>query len=152
MVRRAIGLVNLDLIHESAASSQNACHFDEAGRQIDRRHPATIFGRKIARRAAEAASEIEDIHAGLDLCPLCMLACCNNASAMQLVEWPQIAVAGLLRINPSSTESIVDPLQYRPISVIALNHCLDVGHARLPIIVRSCLSRLRLGTALRQGA
>jgi hypothetical protein len=52
----------------------------------------------------------------------------------RLCNWskrPQIAMAGPLGINSSATERIFDPLHYRPISVIALNHRLDVGHARL---------------------
>jgi hypothetical protein len=40
-------------------------------------------------------------------------------------------MAGPLGINTSGSERVVNPLYYRPISVIALNHRLDVGHARL---------------------
>src|SRR5208282_6344160 len=60
-----------------------------------------------------------------------MLAGCHDTSAVQLVEGPQIAVTGPLGIDTSGTECIVNPLHYRPISVIALNHRFDVGHARL---------------------
>jgi hypothetical protein len=41
-------------------------------------------------------------------------------------------MAGLLRIYSSGAERILYALQYRPISVIALNDRLDVGHACLP--------------------
>jgi hypothetical protein len=40
---------------------------------------------------------------------------------MQLVERPQIAMAERLGIHPSGAEGIFDPLEYRPIAVIALN-------------------------------
>jgi hypothetical protein len=50
---------------------------------------------------------------------------------VQLVERPQIAMGWPLGINTSGTECIVNPLHYRSISVIALNHRLEVGHARL---------------------
>jgi hypothetical protein len=39
-------------------------------------------------------------------------------------------MAGPLGINACGSERIVNPLQYRPIPVVALNHCLDVGRAR----------------------
>jgi hypothetical protein len=44
---------------------------------------------------------------------------------VQLVERPQIAMAGLLGINSSGSERIVNPLYYRPISVVALDHCFE---------------------------
>jgi hypothetical protein len=53
-----------------------------------------------------------------------MLACRHDTPAVQLVERPQIAMAGLLGINSSGSERIVNPLYYRPISVVALDHCL----------------------------
>jgi hypothetical protein len=59
-----------------------------------------------------------------------MLARCHDTAAVQLVEGPQVAVARPLGIDPSGTENIVNPRYYRPISVVALNQRLDVGHAR----------------------
>jgi hypothetical protein len=117
-----IRLSKLDAVGEPAASSQDARRFDEGGREIDRRHPATAFGREVARRAAEAATEIKHVHAGLYACAFCILARSHDASAVQLVEGPQVALARPLGIDPSGTESIVNPRYYRPISVVALNH------------------------------
>src|SRR6516225_3720274 len=62
-----------------------------------------------------------------------MLAGCRDTPAVQLVERPQIAMAGLLGVYSSGAERIFYALQYRPISVIALNDRLDVGHACLPL-------------------
>jgi hypothetical protein len=126
-----IRLSNLDPVGEPAAGGQDARRFDEIGREVDRRHPAIAFRRQIARRATEAATEIEHVHAGLYVRTFGMLSRCHDTSAVQLVERPQIAMAGSLGINASGTECIVNPLHYRPISVIALNHRLDVGHVRL---------------------
>jgi hypothetical protein len=67
---------------------------------------------------------------------------------VQLVERPQIAMAGLLGINSSGSERIVNPLYYRPISVVALDHCFDVGHPRLPLIV-NCISYAALRKLMR---
>src|SRR5689334_21301665 len=58
-----------------------------------------------------------------------MLARSHDTAAVQLVKRPQIAMAGLLGINSSGSERIVNPLYYRPICVITLNHSLDVRHA-----------------------
>jgi hypothetical protein len=66
-----------------------------------------------------------------------MLARCHDTAAVQLVERPQIAMAGPLGINAGGPERIVNPLYYRPISVVTLNHSLDVGHARLLFIVNA---------------
>jgi hypothetical protein len=46
-------------------------------------------------------------------------------------------MAGPLGINAGGPERIVNPLHYRPISVVTLNHSLDIDHARLPIIVNA---------------
>jgi len=61
-----------------------------------------------------------------------MLARRCDTPAVQLVERPQIAMAGPLGIYSSGAERVIDPLQYRAISVIALNYRFDVGYARLP--------------------
>ena len=45
-------------LSEPAARSQDASRFDEVGGEVDRRHPATAFGRQITRRATEAATDI----------------------------------------------------------------------------------------------
>jgi hypothetical protein len=82
--------------------------------------------------AAEAATEIEHVHAGPDARTFRMLARRCDTSAVQLVERPQIAMAGPLGIYSSGAKRVIDPLQYRAISVIALNYRFDVGHARLP--------------------
>jgi hypothetical protein len=92
------------------------------GGQVDSRHPANALRREITGRAAEAATEIEDVHAGPYACMFRMLARCHDTAAVQLVEGPQVAVARPLGIDPSGTESIVNPRYYRPISVVALNH------------------------------
>jgi hypothetical protein len=92
-------------------------------------HPATAFGRKVARGAAEAATEIEHVHAGLYARPFRMLTRCHYTAAVQLVDRPQIAVAGPLGINSRAPKRIVNPLYYRPISIVALNRCFNVGHA-----------------------
>src|SRR5215469_9649644 len=123
-----IRLSDLDPVPEPAACSQNSCRFDEVGRQINRRHPTTAFGCEIARRAAEPATNFEYVNAGLQSCTFRVLARGHDAPAVQLVERPQIAMAGPLGIHPSSTECIINPLHYRPISVITLNRRLDVGH------------------------
>jgi hypothetical protein len=130
-----IRLPELDPLSEPAARSQDASRFDEVGGEVDRRHPATAFGRQVARCAAEAAAEIEHVHAGLYARAFCMLARCHDTAAVQLVEWPQITMASPLGINAGGPERIVDPLYYRPISVVTLNHSLDVGHAHLLFIV-----------------
>ena len=70
-----------------------------------------------------------------------MLARCHDTAAVQLVEWPQIAMAGPLGINAAGPERIVNPLYYRPISVVTLNHSLDIGHARLLFIVNAVWPR-----------
>ena len=100
-----IRLSDLDTVPEPAACSQNSCRFDEVGCQIDRRHPTTAFGCEIARRAAEAATNFEYVHAGLQSCTFRMLARGHDAPAVQLVERPQIAMAGPLGIHPSGTEA-----------------------------------------------
>ena len=46
-------------LSEPAARSQDTSRFDEVGGEVDRRHPATAFGRQITRRATEAATDIE---------------------------------------------------------------------------------------------
>jgi hypothetical protein len=48
-----------------------------------------------------------------------MLARCHDTPAVQLVERPQIAMAGPLGINSSGAERIFYALQHWPISVIA---------------------------------
>src|SRR6516225_6999223 len=101
-------------------------------REVDRRDPAIAFRRKIAGRAAETATDLEHVHSGLYARSFRMLTGCCDAPAVQLVERPQIAMAGPLGIHSGSAERIVNPLQYRAISVIALNYRFDVGHARLP--------------------
>jgi hypothetical protein len=126
-----IRLSNLDPARKPAACSQDARRFDEIGREVDPRHPATAFRREIARRATEAPTEIEHLRAGLYARTFGMLARCHDTSAVQLVERRQIAMAEPVGINTSGTECTVNPLHYRPISVIALNHRLEVGHARL---------------------
>ena len=93
-------LSDLDPVGEPATSSQDAGYFDKLRREVDRRHPATAFGAEIARGAAEAATEIEYVHAGLDARTLRMIAGC--APAVQLVERPQIAMAGPLRSTPAA--------------------------------------------------
>src|SRR6516225_4641207 len=126
-----VRLSDLDPVGEAAAGGQDAGYFDELRREVDRRHPATAFGREIAGRAAEAATDLEHVHPGLYACSFRMLAGCRDTPAVQLVERPQIAMAGLLRVYSSGAERIFYPLQYRPISLIALNDRLDVGHACL---------------------
>ena len=133
----AFAFSKLDPLCESATGSQGTCRFDEVGGEVDRRHPATAFSRQITRRATEAATDIEHIHAGLDARTLGMLPRCHDTAAVQLVERPQIAMAGPLWINAGGPERIVNPLYYRPISVVTLNHSLDVGHARLLFIVNA---------------
>jgi hypothetical protein len=119
-------------VRKPAACSQDARRFDEIGCEDDPRHPATAFRREIARHATGAATEIEHLRAGLYVRTFGMLARCHdNTSAVQLVERPQIAMAEPVGINTSGTECIVNPLHYRPNSAIALNHRLEVGHARL---------------------
>jgi len=60
-----ICLSKFDPLGEPAACSQDASRFDEVGSEVDRRHPATAFGRQITRRTTEAATKIEHVHAGL---------------------------------------------------------------------------------------
>jgi hypothetical protein len=112
--------------------------FFEVGSEVNRRHAATAFGREVARCAAEAATEIEHVSAGLYARTFGMLARSHDTAAVQVVKCAQIAMAGLLGINSSGSERVVNPLYYRPISVVALNHCLDARHTRLPYIVK-CL-------------
>src|SRR6516225_5835880 len=128
-----IRLSKLDPLGQPAARGQGACRFDEVGSEVDRRHSVTAFGREVARRPAEAAAEIEQVHAGLYARTFRMFTGCHDTAAVQLVERPEIAMAGPLGINSGGSKRRVDPLQYRPISVVALNDCLDVGHVRLPI-------------------
>ena len=106
----------LDPVREPAARSQDACRFDEVGGEVYRRDPATAFHREIARCAPEAATEIEHLHASLYARAFSMLARCRDTAAVQVVERPQIAVAGPLGVNASGSESIVNPLYYGPIS------------------------------------
>jgi hypothetical protein len=133
-------LSKLDPFREPAARCQDTSRLDEIGREVDRRHPATAFGRQITRRATEATTEIDYVQAGLYACTFRMLARCRDTAAVQLVERPQITMAGLLRINPGRSERVVDLLHYRPIPVVALNHCLDVDHARflLALLLMPC--------------
>ena len=77
---------------------------------VDRRHPATAFGREVARRPAEAAAEIEHVHAGLYARTFRMLSRCHDTAAVQLVERPQIAMAGPLGINAGGSKRLVNPL------------------------------------------
>src|SRR6516164_4666071 len=114
----AFAFSKLDPLCESATGSQGTCRFDEVGGEVDRRHPATAFSRQITRRATEAATDIEHIHAGLDACAFGMLPRCHDTAAVQLVERPQITMAGPLGINADGPERIVNPLYYRPISVV----------------------------------
>ena len=67
---------------------RNAGYFDKLRREVDRRHPATAFGREIAGRAAEAATDLEHVHPGLYACSFRMLAGCRDTPAVQLVERP----------------------------------------------------------------
>jgi hypothetical protein len=60
-----------------------------------------------------------------------MLARCHDTAAVQLVERPQIAVVRPLGVNASGSERIVNPLYYGPISIVALDHSFNVGHALL---------------------
>ena len=99
-----ICLVKFDPLRQTA-SGQSGCRFDEVGRQVDSRHPATAFRREITGRAAEAATEIEDVHAGPYACMFRMLARCHDTAAVQLVERPQVAVARPLGIDPSGTRA-----------------------------------------------
>src|SRR5208283_4395687 len=105
-----ICLLKLDPLSEPAARSQDASRFDEIGGEVDRRHPATAVGREVARCAAEAATDIEHVHAGLYARTFGMLARSHDTAAVQLVERPQIAMAGPLGINSCGSERIVDPL------------------------------------------
>ena len=57
-------LSDLDPVGEPATSSQDAGYFDKLRREVDRRHPATAFGREIAGCATEAAADLEHVHAG----------------------------------------------------------------------------------------
>jgi hypothetical protein len=127
-----VRLSKLNPVREPAACGQDARDFDEGGREVDRRYSATAFGCEIARRAPEPATNFEHVHAGSYARTFRMLARCYDTPTMQLVERPQIAMAGRLGIHPSGAEGIFDPLEYRPIAVIALNYRLDVGHADLP--------------------
>ena len=79
-------------------------------REVNRCHPATASGREIAGCAAEAATEIEHVHAGLYARTFRMLARCQDAPAVQLVERPQIAMAGPLGINAGGSKRLVNPL------------------------------------------
>jgi hypothetical protein len=83
-----VRLSDLDPAGEPAAGGQDAGYFDEVGREVDRRHPATAFGREMAGRAAEAATDLEHVHAGLYAYAFRMLAGCHHAPAVQLVERP----------------------------------------------------------------
>jgi hypothetical protein len=76
-----------------------------------------------------------------------MLARCHDTAAVQLVEGPQVAVARPIGIDPSSTESIVNPRYYRSVSVVTLHHCLNIGHACLPRRAHPDQSSDRLGAA-----
>jgi hypothetical protein len=139
-----IRLAKIDPLSQPTARSQNASRFDEVGSEVDRRHPATAFGREVARCAAQAEADIEHVHAGLYARAFCMLPRCHDTAAVQLVERPQIAMAGPLGINAGGPERIVNPLYYRPISVVTLNHSLDVGHARLLFIVNAVWPHRRI--------
>src|ERR1700738_2100571 len=96
-----VRLSDLAPIGERTAGGQDAGYFDELRREVDRRDPATAFGREIAGRTAEAATDLEHAHAGLYACAFRMLAGGHHAPAVQLVERPQIAMAGLLRVYSS---------------------------------------------------
>ena len=83
-----VRLSDLDPVGEPAAGGQDAGHFDELRREVDRRHLATAFSREIAGRAAEAATDLEHVHAGLYARSFRMLAGCRDTPAVQLVERP----------------------------------------------------------------
>src|SRR5580704_11225849 len=106
-----VRLSKLNPVREPAACGQDARDFDEGGREVDRRYSATAFGCEIARRAPEPATNFEHVHAGSYARTFRMLARCYDTPTMQLVERPQIAMAGRLGIHPSglligSTESL----------------------------------------------
>jgi hypothetical protein len=65
-------------------------------------------GSGIARRAAEAATEIEHVHASPYLRPFRMLPRSHDAPAVQLVVRPQIAIARRLGIYSSRSKGVVD--------------------------------------------
>src|SRR6516164_6180638 len=79
-----VRLSDLDPVGEAAAGGQDAGYFDELRREVDRHHPATAFGREIAGRAAEAATDLEHVHSGLYARSFRMLAGCRDAPA---VSW-----------------------------------------------------------------
>jgi hypothetical protein len=107
-----VRLSDLDPVGEPAADGQDAGHFDELRREVDRRHLATAFSREIAGRAAEAATDLEHVHSGLYARSFRILAGCRNTPAVQLVERPEIAIAGLLRVYSGGAERIFYALQY----------------------------------------
>jgi hypothetical protein len=111
-----IRLSELDPLCEPAACSQDASRFDEVGSEVDGRHSATAFGREVARRPAEAAAEIEHVHTGLDARAFPVLTRCHDPAAVQLVERPQVPMAGPLGTNSSGSKRLVDPLYYWPTS------------------------------------
>src|SRR5215469_9522834 len=85
-----VRLAKLDPLSEPTARGQSACGFDEVGSEVDRRHSATTFSREVARRPAEAAAEIEHVHAGLDARAFCILFRSLDTAAVQLVVRPQV--------------------------------------------------------------
>src|SRR6185437_120264 len=86
-------------------------------------------GREVARRAADAAAEVEHMHAGAHARPLRMLTRRQNAAPVQLVVRPQLLEGRPLRVDASRREGSLDPFQLILLSsVVALHSAFQIAH------------------------
>jgi hypothetical protein len=115
------GLTVVDTVCETAARREDACELDEFRREIDCTDAAAAYRGQIAGRTAEAAAEIEDLHAGANPGTRRMLLGRQDTATMNLVERLQVMKSGLLRIDSDLPERRLDPLQQVRTAVIALN-------------------------------
>ena len=126
------GLTVVDAICETAARGEDARELDEFRREIDCTDAAAAYRGQIAGRTAEAATEIEDLHAGANAGARRMLLGRQDTAAMKLVERMQVTKSGLLRIDTDLHERGLDPLQEVRTAVIALNQRFHISHAPSP--------------------
>ena len=83
---------------------------DKAGTQVDARHPTAEGGGEIARRAADAATEIQ--HAGRWLEPsgAGQFGSGEDASGMELVEWSELSYGQCLTFHRDRREHRLGPV------------------------------------------
>jgi hypothetical protein len=123
-----IGHPIVDAIGKPATARQLAGGLDVFPRQIDPGHAAAERAGQIARRTADPAAEVEDVHVGSQAGALGMFAGRGDAAAVQLVERPEVLVAGLAGVDPGFHERRKDAIKRVPATVVVLDPRCDIGH------------------------